>query len=213
MKNIFLVVFFLCVFAAGSVTAGGLDFGIKGGINVANFHGDDSDGEGDWKTGFAGGIFFDWGITTLFGIQPELLYVQDGSQTKFLDIDWKFKFNYLQVPVLAKVDLPVGGSLIPVLYAGPYVSLLLDSKLTLEADDNDASLDLKDYTMSYDAGLVFGAAIEFGLGSGKMILEGRYNLGLTEIDDGIGGGILGIEDAETTDLKNESWMIMAGFAF
>jgi len=212
MKKTFLFLFLLCIFAAGSVTAGGLDFGIKGGINIANIYGDDPE-EIDWKTGFAGGIFFDWGITTLFGIQPELLYVQDGSKTEFMEVDWKLKFNYLQIPVLAKVDLPVGGSLIPVLYAGPYVSLLLDSKLTLETADNDASVDLKDYTKSYDAGLVFGAALEFGAGPGKMTLEGRYCLGMTEIDDGIGEGIFGFEDAEKTDMKNKSWMVMVGFAF
>jgi hypothetical protein len=213
MRKSFLVVFLLGIFAAGSVMAGVLDFGIKGGINIANIYGDDSEGEVDWKTGFAGGIFLDWGITPLFGIQPELLYVQDGSKTDFLEVDWQLKFNYLQVPVLAKVDLPIGGTLIPVLYAGPYVSLLLDSKLTLEADNNSATVGLTDYTKSYDAGFVFGAGLEFGVGPGKMTLEGRYNLGLTEIDDGIGEGIFGIPDSENTDMKNESWMIMAGYAF
>ena len=213
MRNIPTVVLLLFILAAGSVSAAAADFGFKGGINIANIYGDDSEDETSWKNGFAGGIFFDWGITPLFGIQPELLYVQDGSKTDFLEVDWQLKFNYLQIPVLAKVDLPVGGSLIPVLYAGPYVSVLLDSKLTLKDDNNSATVGLTDYTKSYDTGLVFGAALEFGVGPGKMTLEGRYNLGMTEIDDGIGEGIFGIEDAENTDMKNKSWMIMAGYSF
>jgi hypothetical protein len=111
------------------------------------------------------------------------------------------------------IDLPVGGPLIPVLYAGPYVSLLLDSKLTVEADGNSVTADLKDYTKSYDTGFVFGAAFDFSLGTGKMTIEGRYNLGMTEIDDGIGTGITGLEDVEKSDMKNKSWMIMVGFAY
>lgn len=213
MKQVIILCLSLVLFAAGSLSAGVLDFGIKGGVNFANIHGEDVGDEGDWKNGFAGGIFLDWGITPLFAIQTELLYVQDGSKEKFLESDWHLKFNYLQVPVLAMIDLPVGGPLIPVLYAGPYISFLLDSKLTVEVDGNSATVSLKDYTKSYDTGFVFGAALDFGLGPVKMTIEGRYNLGLTEIDDGIGGGIFNIEDAEKTDMKNESWMIMLGFAY
>lgn len=213
MKQKILLAAFLIIFLAGNATAGVLGFGIKGGINIANIYGDDSDGESEWKNGFAGGVFFDWGITSLFAIQPEILYVQDGAKENFLDVDWNLKFNYIQVPVLAKVDLPVGGSLIPVLYAGPYVSLLLDSKLTVEDEGNSVTVGLKDYTRSYDAGLVFGAALDFSAGPGKMTIEGRYTLGMTEIDDGIGTGIVGLEDIEKTDMKNKSWMVMLGFQF
>jgi len=213
MKKTLLAALILVLFAAGSVSASVLDFGIKGGVNIANIHGEDSGDEGDWKTGFAGGIFLDWGITPLFGIQPELLYIQDGSKAYFLEGDWYLKFNYLQVPVLAMVDLPVGGPLIPVLYAGPYVSLLIDSKMTVVADGSSMTVGLKDYTMSYDTGFVFGAALDFSLGPGKMTIEGRYNLGMKEIDDGIAAGIFDIPDVEKTDMKNESWMIMVGYAF
>jgi hypothetical protein len=204
---------FLFVLAAGSAAAGAADFGIKGGINIANIHGEDPEDEGDWKNGFAGGVFIDLGITPLFALQPEILYVQNGSKTTFLEGEWSLKFNYLQVPVLAKVDLPVGGSLVPVLYAGGYAGLLLDSKLTVEAGNNSGTIGLKDNTKSYDAGLVFGAALDFTVGTGTMTIEGRYNLGMVEIDDGIGGGIFGIEEAEKTDMKNESWMVMASYAF
>ena len=213
MKPVFSILLCLILFAAGNATAGVLGFGFKGGVNIANIYGDDSDGESDWKTGFAGGIFFDWGITPLFAIQPEILYVQDGAKERFLEADWNLKFNYIQVPVLAKVDLPVGGSLIPVLYAGPYVSLLLDSKLTVGDGGNTVTVGLKDYTRSYDAGLVFGAALDFSAGPGKMTIEGRYTLGMTEIDDGIGAGIFGLEDSGKTDMKNKSWMVMLGFQF
>jgi hypothetical protein len=213
LRKLLLVSCLILAFTAAEASAGALDFGFKGGINIANIHGEDPGDEGDWKNGFSGGILLDWGITPVFGIQPELLYVQNGTKTDFLDAVLSLKFNYLQVPVLAMVDLPVGGQLIPVLYAGPYVSILLDSDLTLEADENSATVGLKDYTKSYDSGFVFGAAIDFGLGAGKMTIEGRYNLGMVEIDDGIGTGLLGIEDIEKTDMKNESWMIMAGFTF
>jgi hypothetical protein len=95
MKSILLAVILLILFAAGSLSAGALDFGIKGGINIANVHGEDVGDDGEWKNGFAGGIFLDWGITPVFGIQPELLYVQNGSKASFLEGIWSMKFNYL----------------------------------------------------------------------------------------------------------------------
>ena len=165
------------------------------------------------RTVLPGAYFSTGGITPVFGIQPELLYVQDGAKEKFLNADLFLKFNYLQVPVLAMIDLPVGGSLIPVLYAGPYVSFLLDSKLPAEVEGNSMTGGLEDYTKSYDTGFVFGAALDFSLGTGKMTIEGRYNLGMTEIDDGIGTGITGLEDVEKSDMKNQSWMVMVGFAY
>lgn len=213
MKQVMILCLSLVLFQAGSLSAEALDFGIKGGINIANVHGEDVGDDGEWKNGFAGGIFLDWGITPVFGIQPELLYVQDGAREKFLNADLFLKFNYVQVPVLAMIDLPVGGSLIPVLYAGPYVSFLLDSKLTVEVEDNSVTGGLEDYTKSYDTGFVFGVALDFSLGTGKMTIEGRYNLGMTEIDDGIGTGITGLEDVEKSDMKNQSWMVMVGFAY
>jgi hypothetical protein len=213
MKRLFVVSILSVLLISSSASTGVLDFGIKGGVNIANIYGDDVEDDADWKTAFAGGVFLDWGLTPAIGIQPELLYVQNGTTGAFLDADLSLKFSYLQVPVLFKVDLPVSGTLIPVLYAGPYVSILLDSKLTLEADNNSASLGLKDYTKSYDAGFTFGAALDIGLSTGKIIIEGRYNLGMTEVDDGIGTGMTGIEDIEKSDMKNQSWMVLLGFAF
>lgn len=213
MRKVVPIALLLLIIAAAGTPADAAEFGIKGGVNIANIYGEDPGDETDSKTGFAGGIFVDWGITPLFGIQPELLYVQNGSRSDFFGGDLFLKFNYLQVPVLAKVDLPVGGSLIPVLYAGGYASLLLDSKLVAEVEGEGGTLGLKDYTKSYDAGLVFGVALDFSAGTGTMTIEGRYNLGMVEIDDGIGGGIFGVEDAEGTDMKNESLMIMVGYTF
>ena len=213
MRRVYMILLSVIVLAAATASAGAVDFGIKGGLNIANLHGEDVSDDSDWKTGFAGGVFLNWGVTPVFSIQPELLYVQNGTKDSVLDGELSLKFNYLQIPVLAMVDLPVGGGLIPVLYTGPYFGIRLDSKLVVEAGGASASASLDDYTETYDTGFVFGAAFEFGAGPGKMTLEGRYVLGMTQIDTGLVEGIFGVEEAPRSDAKNESWMIMLGFAF
>ena len=212
MRKTLLAVLILMLAAAGASEAGVLDFGIKGGLNIAGLRGDTDELTG-WKTGFAGGVSLDWGITPLFGLQPELLYVQNGATEKLGSLEWNFKVNYFQIPLLAKVDLPVGGALIPVLYAGPYVGILLDSKMTISEGSNEATVGLEDWTASYDTGFAFGAALEYAAGPGKVTIEGRYNLGLTELDEGIGAGLTGDPDIGKVDIKNRSWMIMAGYTF
>ncbi len=212
MRRASILILSAIVLAAVSTSAGAMDFGIKGGVNIANLHGEDVSDGSDWKTGFTGGVFLNWNLVPSLSIQPELLYVQDGSKNQVLDSEWYLKFNYLQIPVLVMVDLPVVGGFIPVLYTGPFVSIRLDSKLVVEGDGASASASLNDYTETYDSGLVFGAAFEFSAGPGKMTLEGRYVLGMTQLDTGLLEGILGGE-APRSDAKTESWMIMLGFAF
>jgi opacity protein-like surface antigen len=213
MKRIPVLSLALILLLSAGAAAGAVDFGIKGGVNISNVYGDDVDEDAKWKTGFKGGAFLDLGIARTFAVRPELLFVQDGSKSGFLGGDLYLKFNYLQVPVLAVVDLPVGGSLMPFLFAGPYISFLLDSELELKVDDESATKGLKDYTKSTDTGFVFGAGLDFGLGQGRFSIEGRYDLGLGEFDDGIAEGLLGIEDAGRSDGKNQSWTIMIGYTF
>jgi hypothetical protein len=213
MKRIFLALAALAFIPCSGARAADIDFGVKGGLNIANVYGDTVDDDAEWKNGFKGGIFLDMGISRYFTVRPEALFVQNGTRSEFLNADLYLKFDYLQVPVLAVLDLPVHGPLVPFIFAGPYISLLLGSDFEERVDDRSATTGIKDYTKSTDTGFVFGAGLDFGLGPGSMSIEGRYDLGLGEFDDGIAEGIFGVEDAERSDGKNRSWAIMLGYAF
>ena len=55
-----------------------------------------------------------------------------------------------------------------------------------------------------DFGVVFGAAVAFPLGSVQLIIDGRYDLGLTNVND---------TEGDDESLKNRAWQFMAGVGF
>jgi hypothetical protein len=56
-------------------------------------------------------------------------------------------------------------------------------------------------TKSLDFGLVFGAGIDVGIGKGAITGDFRFDLGLTDLQDGTGGSI-----------KNRAFEILLGYA-
>jgi hypothetical protein len=200
----------LVLVLAGAASAAGIGFGVKGGLNMANLHGTDAENL-DWKTGFAAGAFANIAFTPVISLQPELLYVMDGASEGVLGIQIDFKVDYIQVPVLVKFDIPVAGSIIPALYAGGYVGFLSGAEIEASYEEESESIDVKDFTKSMDYGLSFGAAIDFHLASVTLIFEGRYNYGLTSIDDGWAEALE--EEEIELDIKNHSIMFMAGVGF
>lgn len=200
----------LVILAAGTASAAGVGFGLKGGLNMANLHGTDAENL-DWKTGFAAGAFANIAFTPVISLQPEVLYVMDGASENLLGIEINFNLDYIQVPVLVKFDIPVAGTIIPTLYAGGYVGFLSGAEIEASYQDDSESMDVKDYTQSMDYGLSFGAAIDVHLTSLTLSFEGRYNYGLTTIDDGWAEALE--EEEIDLDIKNQSIMFMLGVGF
>jgi len=212
MRRLLAISMLFTLAAAPGAQAAGIAFGAKAGLNVSNFHGDDAEGL-EWMTGFAGGVFMTWSATPVFGLQPEVLYVMNGAKDSEGDAEIKFKVDYIQVPVLARIDLPLTGTLLPVLYAGPYVALNVSSNVEACLGNFCGEVDIKDYTTSSDFGFVIGGGFDAELGVGTLSMDVRYNVGMTDIDDGIAGSIdESLEDLQA-DLKNQSLMVLVGFSF
>jgi hypothetical protein len=84
-------------------------FGIKGGLNLTNLYVNDVSNE-HMKAGFNAGVFAKLPVTKGFSIQPELLYSLKGAKedyNNFLQGSGEYRFNlgYLELPVLAVVNL------------------------------------------------------------------------------------------------------------
>ena len=122
------------------------------------------------KVGFQGGMGVN--ITTglkNFSVQPELNYVQKGTKIKGVDGKSTYKFNYLEVPVLAKYSFgPV------YVDAGP--------SLGLRIARNDNAKTFTD-TKRLDFGVQGGLGVAVPAGPGKIVLDGRYDLGLTKVGE------------------------------
>lgn len=178
MKKIFLVMVVALLAIQGN--AQDLNFGVKGGLNLANFTGDDA-GDTDMRTAFHLGVLAEYMINEQFAIQPEVLFSAQGAKIKNKLGELDVKLGYVNVPVMFKYYVAPGFSL----QAGPQVSFLVDSKVehdnkTVTDALNKLGIADKDNYKTVDFGLNFGLGYKF---DNNIFVEGRYNLGLTKIHD------------------------------
>lgn len=118
MKNLFLAAL-ISLFSVYSIHAQTDDstpqFGVKGGVNISSFTGDDI-GDVDARTSFNLGVFMELPISNRFSIQPEVLYSGQGftvnqrGQDNIFDTgqNTEYQLDYIQVPILAKIYLIKG---------------------------------------------------------------------------------------------------------
>ncbi|WP_426058862.1 porin family protein [Hymenobacter sp. B1770] len=166
-------------------------FGLKGGVNYSTITTDDNDEDIESKIGLLGGAFANFGLSDLISIQPEVLYSQKGAQSESMN-DAKFKLNYIDVPVLVKVN--AGGLFFE---GGPQVGFLAGAKIT----DGTTSVDVKDNFKSVDFGYAVG--LGYQAESGPMIGL-RYNGGITNISK---------ETSDNDKTRNSAFQLYVGFAF
>jgi len=137
----------------------------------------------------------------LVAIQPELLYVQKGAKC---DVDpftgtdigetYTVKLDYLQLPVLAAMSVPLPSLVKPRIFAGPYVAYNLKAQGSYA---NASPTDL-DFIKAFDYGAVVGIGTDLDFLIAKVMLDGRYTFGLASIH----------EDGD--DVKNRTISVMVG---
>ncbi|THD31249.1 MAG: PorT family protein [Flavobacterium johnsoniae] len=156
----FIVAAILIIAGATNADAQLLKFGIKGGVNFANFNGGADGIDYSSRTGFHAGAVAEVKLFQNFSLQPELLYTSQGADVKgFGD----FNLDYVSVPVLAKFYL-ISEKLS--LEVGPQFSFLID-----EAKNEFEN-------KSFD----FAAAGGLGLNiTDNFFAQARYTIGLSEV--------------------------------
>ncbi len=201
--SVILAGLFLFSVAPGATQAQGLvNFGIKGGVNIANISFDDFD-DNDPRTGFTIGAALNIGFPMLpVGLETGLYYSQQGTTLKstLLDLEGTTKLDYLKIPVLAKVMLGPPGPLSPYFVAGPYAAFILNAEQETTTNGLSGTVDISDEVESVDFGLTMGVGADFKLMPATMSVQIRYSYGLTDI-------------FEETGSKNRVLSILAGFSF
>lgn len=197
MKKVLLlyIIFLLCV--SGVWAQGMMHYGIKGGFTMANINGDDVPDDTDPRNGFTGGIFGIFPMNDMLAIQPEVLYVMKGhtrkSHNERSSQDINYKLDYIEVPILACVMLPLA---FPVnIMAGPSIGF----NLSADIERQDTDYDIKDWVKSTDFGVAFG----IGTIMRNVTFDVRYTMGVISVDD----------SEEEYDIKNNVFSIMLGFLF
>ncbi len=181
--------------------------GLKAGWAHPTLGGSDAQGLSARNT-LAGGASLTLPLAAPFSLQAEALYIQKGAKGDVEGVTGVFKIGYIEVPLLAKLAIPVKESkLSPDLFAGPYVAFKASCKVGAEASGLSASVACADADAklkSTDFGITFGGGVGFPL-TGRIsgLIDARYDLGLTKIDD----------STVPSNVKNRAFMVFAGISF
>ena len=193
MKKLFLLSFIvvLTLFIAPLNAQLQIQIGPKAGISIASVGGDDSDaflGESlDSRFGFGGGIFVMFQFGNIFAVQPEVYYSMKGATWTQNSVDLTLALDYMEVPVLLKVIIPVEGSSVrPSIFVGPVLGFNTTAEIEGEGSSQTASEDVSDFVQSTDFSLVFGGGLGIMVGMHELGFDIRYNLGLKSFDDSSG---------------------------
>jgi len=166
MKKI-LILFSLvatCTFAQAQ-------FGVKAGLNLSSWHGDDISGDDvDMLAGFYVGGFYNVKISEMFSFQPDLVFSAEG--VKAADIDLKYLINYINLAPLIRLNTK-GGFFVG---TGPQIGFLLSAKVKSGGDSESIKDEMKSTNFSW--AFMLGYQLKNGFG-----FYGRYNLGLSNIID------------------------------
>jgi outer membrane protein with beta-barrel domain len=197
--------FGLCVLALSVPSASAADGpsgGVVVGANISSAHLAGSDATGinsSDKTGLFAGVFALWPIAPVVTIQPEVAY----SQRRFLVTDTvgsfsaTEKWDWVEVPILARVALWRGGRHAVYAVGGPGFAFLMRAK----EEAAGTSSDVKDDVKHADVSIIAGA----GLSLGKFGVEARYDAGLKDLnkDNSLGDDLIVKSRTVRVDL---TWM-------
>ena len=185
-----------------------IKYGIKAGLNIANFGGDTE--KTNVRPGFNAGALVEIRFNN-FAIQPEIFYSQQGSKIKYNiysgdilseEYEYTSKLGYINVPIIAKYYILEGLSL----QAGPQIGFLISAKdkaeATVSGTNMSDEMDSKDLYEKIDFSILGGVGYDLPIG---IFFQARYNVGLSNIN----------KDPEAADIKltNNVFSFSVGYKF
>jgi hypothetical protein len=193
--------------AALATTAEG-QFGIRGGVNLTKFVGDDG-ASSESTTGLNLGASIPLLTLGPLSIVPEVYYAQKGAKQfdPLSATTFEFGIDYIEVPVLAKLSIPLGGATRWYVAGGPAFAWRVDCSISststgTSTDTSDCSETFGSFNTAMekaDRGVVVGSGLDFTIpGFGGLNLDARLVRGLTRLSEG-------------TDIKNQAFSLMLGW--
>lgn len=177
-------------------------------------------------TGWTIGIPIEIAISNVFSIQPELNFQARGTEFTQLSTrgfgvggadvrvlqDFEQDINYLEIPLLFKLGYTTEKFTVAAV-AGPSVSFALSGERTfsnyrLESEGTAIGPDIaqtvdidfdRDGRKRVDFGGHLGAQFGIPAGPGKIMLDGRYQVGFTNLNDGNDDNNTDIDDYDATE--------------
>ena len=194
MKKI-IIVLALVAGSVGAYAQAQFAVGIKGGPNFANLNVSDPAATYKARTGWHAGGFVLMKFSKI-GIQPEILFSQQGSKIKVSGSDLNANYSYLNIPVIVKLYTVAGINL----QAGPQFGFLTKAESDynpITGQSYNSTQDVKSAYKKSDVSLALGVGWDLPFG---LTLDGRYNLGLSDMSD-----------EAKYETKNQVWQISVGY--
>ena len=176
-----------------------LAIGLKAGANFSNIDGSKSVAENyKGKAGFHGGAFVLFKVAKI-GIQPEVLFSKQGSSYKINTESFEANYDYLNVPVIIKIYLPVGLNF----QVGPQFGFLTsgDVEAFATGTQTKSSYAAKDLYDGADLSVAVGLGWDLPFG---LTIDARYNFGVKKNTNGS-------TTAEAPDFKNQVIQLSVGY--
>jgi len=179
MKKVLISVAIMAIsMAAYAQNSSTISIQPKAGLNIA--HVSNINGSGP-RYGFVAGAEVEIPLSKLFGLSAGLLYSAQGATYEGLysgvTCDQTLQADYLNIPILANIYIVKGLSF----KCGVQPAFNVKDNLKVEARGNGASIAASGKTdlKSFDFAIPLGLSYEIS----NIVIDARYNLGLTSIWD------------------------------
>lgn len=173
LKLLFLITAVACMAVPATAQ---ISFAVKGGVNLSNFYGEDTE-DLTPKIGFNAGVASEYNFANNFCLQSGLMLHSKGTKTKRTK-GWKTcNMIYLQLPVHAGYKVNITPATKIVFHAGPYIAYgIIGKEQYMESITNL----FEDYNFRrFDAGAGIGVGAEFG----RFLLDLGVDMGFLSIKD------------------------------
>ena len=183
MKKLFFVLSTM-LFSVGAFAqheVGSLTIQPKVGLNIANYT--NSNGT-DSRIGLAIGAEFESQITNRFSLSVGALYSMQGAKIATIDastginVKTTFKTDYINIPIMANVYVVQGLAL----KAGIQPGINVNASYSASAQGVTVSGKLSDVGVGVNVNtLDFAIPVGLSYEYKNFVIDGRYNIGLTEV--------------------------------
>lgn len=187
----------LLFLAALSYGQSQITVGPKAGLGLTSVVGSDVPDGVKSDLGYALGGFLTYSSEKNFGFTVEATYTRRGAKYEVLGETVHLKYNYIEVPLLARYFFS-SGAVRPSVFIGPSLNFLLSAK----SDD----VDIKSSTTSFDFVGVVGAGVNIKTMSNQWLnIDVRYNRGFISTDKEVNGS--------TPKSYNQGAILAVGYGF
>lgn len=175
----------LLLMVPAAAPAQDVQIGARIGVNMSAFAGDNR--LDSHRQGFGAGLLVDVGLTGPLRLETGLAWTQKGGSGTAQGfegaIPTRVRLHYVQLPILLRFAPSMSGSVRPSLSAGPAISF--EAGCTREQDPTDifvtAGCEDEARTRT-DWGMLVGAGLAFDVGRGAVVVDGRYDFGMRDLD-------------------------------